>query len=141
MLEVFTEAVNALQSESASYPKNVQIWMKLMGISFLASIFFAYSKTGARWILLALVLNILGLIIGKVVFPDASRTVIGTGVHLIFWPPILWAVWRSVTVLSPWRDMKSYLDWVYFTWLLWASLLMLISLVFDFRTLIDLSSR
>ena len=138
MLEIVTEAVTALQSETASYPKNVQIWMKLMGISFLVSIFFAYSKSGARWILLALVSNILGLIIGKVVFPDASRTVIGTCVHLLFWPPILWAVWRSVRVLSPSRDIKGYLDWVYFIWLFWASLLMSISLFFDFRTLIDL---
>ena len=96
MLELFTEAVTALQSETASYPDNVQIWMKLMGMSFLASVFFVYSKAGARWILLALVCNILGLIIGKVVFPDASRTVIGTCVHLLFWTPILWAVWRSI---------------------------------------------
>lgn len=136
MWELTKEAAIALQSETASYPENVQIWMKLMGMSFLASVFFAYSKTGARWILLALVSNILGLIIGKVVFPDASRTVIGTGVHLLFWPPILWATWRSASALSFSQDMKGYLDWVYIIWLFWASLLMSISLFFDFRTLI-----
>ena len=51
MLELITEAVTALQSETAPYPDNVQLWMKLMGLSFLASLLFVYSKAGARWIL------------------------------------------------------------------------------------------
>ena len=136
MLEVITEAVTALQSETASYPENVQLWMKLMGLSFLASLLFVYSKLGARWILAAFLLNILGLVIGKIAFPDASRTLIGTCVHLLFWPPILWAVWRSASRPSFSRDVNGFLDWVYIIWLSWASLLMTISLFFDLRTLI-----
>ena len=96
MLDLVTEAVRALQEETSSYPQNVQIWMKLMGVSFLASIVFIHSRVGARWILAALLLNILGLIVGKMTFPDESRTVIGTYIHVMFWPAILWAVWRSV---------------------------------------------
>jgi hypothetical protein len=68
----------ALETETASYPHAVQIWMKVMGASFLASLVFVRSKTGARWIFAALVLNIMGLVIGKIAFPDASRTAIGT---------------------------------------------------------------
>jgi hypothetical protein len=138
MLELITESVTALQNETASYPQNVQIWMKLMGMSFMASVFFIYSRSGARWILLALILNILGLIIGKIIFPEASRTAIGTTVHILFWPAILWAVWRTLKQLSFSREQNTLYDWVYIAWLTWASLLMCISLFFDFRTALSL---
>ena len=136
MLELFQEAVSALQNETATYSQSVQVWMKLMGGSFLASIIFVYSKPAARWILAALILNILGLVIGKITFPDASRTVIGTYVHLLFWTPILWAVWRSTKKLSLSQKDNNAFDWFFIMWLGWASLLMLISLVFDFRQLL-----
>ena len=51
MLDLVTEAVTALQAETSTYPQNVQIWMKLMAVSFLVSIVFVYSRVGARWIL------------------------------------------------------------------------------------------
>ena len=136
MLDLVKEAVTALQEETTTYPQNVKIWMKLMGLSFLASIVFVRSRVGARWVLAALLLNILGLVIGKMAFPDESRTVIGTYVHILFWPAILWAVSRSVHQLSFSREANSLFDWVYIVWLAWASILMSISLVFDFRTLI-----
>ena len=138
MLDLVTEAVTALQEETSSYPQSVQIWMRLMGVSFLASIVFIHSRVGARWILAALLLNILGLIVGKMTFPDESRTVIGTYIHVMFWPAILWAVWRSVDHLSLSREANSHFDWAYIVWLAWACLLMSISLLFDFRTLISL---
>jgi hypothetical protein len=136
MLDLVGEAVAALQAETGIYPQGVQIWMKLMGVSFLASIVFVYSKVGARWILGALILNILGLVIGKLAFPDASRTGIGTYVHILFWPAMLWGVWHSVAQLSFTREANRLFDWVYIVWLGWASLLLSISLVLDFRTLI-----
>ncbi|MFQ3325171.1 MAG: hypothetical protein ACI90U_003006 [Pseudomonadales bacterium] len=136
MLELVREAAIALQSETNTYPQGVQIWMKVMGASFFAGIFFAYSKVGARWIFAALLLNILGLVIGKLVFPEESRTVIGTYVHIVFWPPILWAVWRSAKKLSFASQTNNFYDWAYIAWLAWASMLMLISLAFDFRTLL-----
>jgi hypothetical protein len=139
MLDLVREAVTALQAETTTYPQNVQIWMKLMGFSFLASIVFVYSKVGARWVLAALLLNVLGLVIGKMVFPDESRTVIGTYVHMLFWPAILWAVVRSFKQLSLSRETNSLFDRVYIAWLAWASIVMSISLVFDFRTLIYMS--
>lgn len=138
MLDLVTEAVIALREESSSYPQSVQIWMRLMGVSFLTSIVFIHSRVGARWILAALLLNLLGLIVGKMAFPDESRTIIGTYVHVLFWPPILWAVWRSVEHLSLSRETNNRFDWTYIVWLAWACLLMSISLLFDFRTLISL---
>jgi hypothetical protein len=136
MLDLVIEAVKALQEETTTYPQNIQIWMKLMGGSFLASVVFVRSRVGARWVLAALLLNILGLVIGKMIFPDQSRAIIGTYVHILFWPAILWAVWRSFEHLSFSREANSLLDWAYIAWLVWASILMSISLVFDFRTLI-----
>jgi hypothetical protein len=130
-------AVTALQAETASYPDHVQVWMKIMGVSFLLSIMFLYSRAGARWIFAALVLNILGLILGKIAFPNESRTVIGTIVHLLFWPAILWAVWRSSKHLLFSREWTGLFNWIYIVWLVWATVLMSISLFFDLRTLIS----
>ena len=140
MLDLARESITALQGETASYPQGVQIWMKVMGGSFLASVLFIYSRIGARWILAALLLNLLGLLIGKMTFPDESRTVLGTYVHILFWPAILWAIWRSAGDLSFSRKENSFFDWVYIIWLAWVSLLMSISLLFDFRTLISMWS-
>lgn len=137
MLHLITNAVTALQSETASYPQAVQVWMKVMGVSFLASVVFIRSRVGARWIFAALALNLMGLVVGKIAFPDASRTVIGTYVHILFWPAILWAVWRSARQLSLSRQQNGAVDWIYIAWLGWASLLMSISLVFDVRTLVS----
>ena len=138
MLDLVTNTITALQAETASYPYAVQTWMKVMGMSFVASLVFVRSKTGARWIFAALIVNIAGLVIGKMVFPDASRTVIGTYVHLLFWPAILWAVWGSAREHSLCSKQNRTFDWIYVVWLGWASLLMSISLVFDIRTLASL---
>ena len=140
MLELISEAMSSLQSESATYPHNVQIWMKVMAASFLASLLFVYSKKAARWILLVLVINICGLIAGKLLFPEASRTELGTWVHLLFWPPLLWAAWRAKRQQPPLYRAKGVYDWVYTCWFYWACLLVLISLVLDARTLFSMLS-
>lgn len=61
MFEPALEAISQLQYEASTYPLGVQNWMKLMAISFLISIPFAYSKSGARWILAAFIINIFRL--------------------------------------------------------------------------------
>ena len=43
MLDLVTNTVTALQAETASYSHAVQIWMKVMGFSFLASVVFVRS--------------------------------------------------------------------------------------------------
>jgi hypothetical protein len=140
MFEQVIDAVQTLQIETTTYPQGVQVWMKLMGISFLASILFVYNRVGARWILAALLLNLFGLVVGKMIFPDASRTEIGTFVHLAFWLPILWIMWRPNQRLSFARDVNSALDWLYAIWLCWASGLLAVSLVLDLRTAFSILS-
>jgi len=136
MLDLIRETVTTLLGETATYPESVQIWMRLMGFSFLGSILFVYSKIGARWFFAAVLVNIVGLVIGKIIFPDESRAVLGSYVHVIFWPAMLWAAWRPVeSILLSWATGRVF-ERLYVVWLLWASLLMLISLFFDFRALI-----
>ena len=136
MIDLIAQAITSLQLESSSYSEGVQTWMKVMGFSFLASLLFVRNKVAARWILAALVLNILGLISGKILFPGESRTMIGTYVHLVFWPPILCAVWRTCRHHSLSQHFQTRFDGFHTVWLIWACSLMAISLVFDARTLI-----
>jgi len=137
MLDLIREAVTSLQNETLAYSQGVQLWMKVMGFSFLFSIVFVHKRVAARWIFAALVLNIVGLIVGKIIFPSESRTIIGTYVHLIFWPPILWVIWRTTTRQTIAQNFKSLFGGVHMVWLIWASALIVISLFFDIRTVIQ----
>ena len=134
---MLVEAISALQAETATYPQAVQNWMMLMGASFACGIFFIRSKSGARWVLAALVLNIAGLIIGKITFPESSRTEIGTIVHLVFWSPILLQLWRSNKNIWAQTKAANYFNRIYLLWLCWSCLLMFTSLVLDLRQLVS----
>lgn len=139
MLEPIVEAVTQLQLEASSYPSGVQIWMKVMGLSFLGSLLFVYSNKGARWILAAFVINVVGLIVIKIMFSDLTRTQIGIYIHLIFWTPILFLVWKSQSRPTLSRGASSIANLSYLVWICWASLLMLISITLDVRQLIIFS--
>ncbi|MFT5655621.1 MAG: putative anti-sigma-YlaC factor YlaD [Arenicella sp.] len=136
MLESILEAFSQLQLEASSYSSGVQIWMKVMAISFLGSLFFVYSKKGARWILAAFVTNVVGLILVKTMFNDLTRTQIGTYLHLIFWTPILFLVWKSKNRPTLDKAKSSIANLSYLTWITWVSLLMIISIVLDARQLV-----
>ena len=136
MFEPIIQAFTQLQLEASSYPAGVQIWMKVMAFSFLVSLFFVYSKKGARWILAAFVINVVGLVVVKTLFNDLSRTEIGTYLHLVFWTPILFLVWNSKNRPSFSKATSSITNLSYIIWITWVSLLMLISIVLDARQLI-----
>jgi predicted anti-sigma-YlaC factor YlaD len=136
MFEPILEAITQLQLEASSYPSGVQIWMKVMAVSFLGSLLFVYSKKGARWILAAFVINVVGLIVVKTIFNDLTRTEIGTYIHLIFWTPILFLVWKSKSRPTLSKGTSSIANLGYLAWISWASLLMLVSIVLDARQLI-----
>ncbi len=136
MLELIREAVAANQAEAATYSQGVRTWMAVMSIAFLSSVIFAPWKTGARWILAATLVNILGLILIKAFFPELSRTMIGTSVHLIFWTPILWMIWRPSAATRRIADFQGHTGLIYRVWLLAASAIMATSLVLDARTAI-----
>lgn len=136
MLELIREAMAANQAEAATYSQGVRIWMGIMSIAFLSSVIFTPWKVGARWILAATVVNILGLIFIKVLVPDLDRTTIGTSVHLLFWTPVLWLIWRPGIATRRVMDFQGLFGAVYRIWLIAASAIMATSLVLDARTAI-----
>lgn len=136
MLDMIRETMSVLQLEAAGYSGPVQVWMQVMSIAFFSAVVFAPWKRGARWILAAIIINVAGLIILKTLYPELSRTAIGTSVHLAFWPVALWAIWRA-SARSARRDAPaSLLNSVYTVWLIAVSAVMATSIILDARTLI-----
>ena len=134
MLDLLREAVAANQAEAATYSPAVRIWMAAMALSFLSSLAFVIWKTGARWILAALVVNVMGLITLKAMFPGFSRAEIGTTVHLLFWTMALFMIWRPKGQERRQAEFAGTFGTVYRAWLIIVSLIMSVSLVLDART-------
>lgn len=134
MLEVIRDAIAANQAEAATYAPAVRVWMAVMALSFLSSVIFIVWKAGARWILVAFAVNIFGLILIKALFPNFTRTEIGTLVHLIFWSVAILMIWRPQMRIQRASDFSGALGKVYKGWLIAVSAIMLISLIFDART-------
>lgn len=106
-----------------------------MAVTFLLSIAFIRFRTGARWVLAAFVVNMVGLIAIKTVFPDLLRHEIGTVVHLLFWPIALLMIWRPGNRADH-RFHGSVIQRVYVVWLALASTIMTISLIFDTKEIL-----
>ncbi len=136
MIETLVDAITALRQEGASYPQGVQLWMKIMAAFLFASVLFVYAKPASRWILAALLFNILGLVIGKSIFPEFSRTDIGTVVHLAIWPGMLWGVWHSIKKSTAPANTSGFYNRAYIGWLFCACAIMVTSLILDFRNLL-----
>ncbi len=133
MFETLAEAMLALQTEAAAYPDGVRLWMRVMGGSLFLSVLFIPWKNGARWVLLLTIATVLGLIIGKVLFPDLARDTIGQVLHLVLWPFALYALWRASERAA---DGISKVDVVYRFWRYWVSAVIVVSLILDARGLI-----
>lgn len=102
-----------------------------MAISFAIGVVFAPWKYGARWIVAALVVNIVGLIATKAAFPELSRTEIGTVIHLVFWSFALAMIWKRDGRIALKAQPASTFNRIYVIWLVWASTVMAVSLVLD----------
>lgn len=137
MLDFVREAVAANQADAAAYSEGVRLWMAVMAASFLSSIVFVFWKAGARWILLAALVNIAGLILLRVAFPDLDRTVIGTLLHLVFWTPAVYLVWRPAMRARRQLDFAGAWGALHRVWLVAASLVMATSLLLDARTAVS----
>ena len=130
-MEVFQTSWIALQAEAANYPWGVQLWMRVMAASFAIGIIFAPWKNGARWIVAALAINMIGLVVTKAIFPDLSRTTIGTTIHLVFWSFALFMIWQQDARDAFKAQPLSNFNRIYFVWLVWASVIMAASLFLD----------
>tara|TARA_R110000765_G_scaffold107619_1_gene198404 strand:+ start:150 stop:584 length:435 start_codon:yes stop_codon:yes gene_type:complete len=133
MLEVVKGAMAALQEDAAAYSPGVLIWMKVMAAVLFSAVLFAPTKTGARWILVAALGTAFGLILFKVLFPDASRTAIGTIVHLTLWPIVLAMVWKPDSRRQRRHVPQSVFHRTYTVWLITASAIMAVSILLDIK--------
>ncbi len=130
------EAIAANQEEAAAYAPAVRAWMAVMALSFMSSVIFIFWKSGARWVLTALVINMLGLIVIKALFPAFTRTGIGTVVHLVFWSFVIFMIWRPRARARRTSDFMGSWGKVYFAWLVGVTSIMFVSLILDARTAI-----
>jgi hypothetical protein len=130
--------MNALQAEAGSYSEGVRIWMRIMALSFFAGILFVPWRREALWVVLMAVATFVLLVVGKILDPALSRSLLGSVIHLVIWPVALWMLWSpaargrrgALTQQSSWR-------YVYQGWLIWVTFIILISLVLDAKFLLS----
>jgi len=137
MLETLRESFQALQADGTGYPAGVLMWMRVMAGSFLAGVVFVRWWRESLWIVLLFPVTFTLLVLGKTLAPTLSRALIGSVVHLVIWPLALYAVW-SPGVRARRRDNPAGGIWrgVFLGWLVWVSIVILVSLVLDARYLL-----
>jgi hypothetical protein len=133
VIDLIQEAIAANQADAALYSRGVRIWMRIMAVTLFCSIVFVPWKFGARWILVAALLNVAALILVRAAFPELPRHAIGTAVHLLFWTGALGMIWRPQFRERREAEFAGALGSAYRVWLIAASLVMSVSLVFDAR--------
>ena len=126
MFDQFQELIYSLRAEAAVYPVSVQIWMKCLSISFIAGLVVAYWDKRAFWVAGMAIVTAMTLLAGKAMFPELSRTHIGSTAHLVIWPIAVFGLWRG---LSPESRVFRY-------WRVWVSFLVGISLLLDAKTMV-----
>ena len=102
-----------------------------MAISVFSGVVFVPWNRGARWVVLTMVVTAIGLIVGKALFPELSRQAIGVTLHLSLWPILLFVLWRPAARKKRSESIKTRFDKVYQGWLIWVSVLIVVSLVLD----------
>jgi hypothetical protein len=127
-VEEIENALKLLRTDAASYPVGVVVWMRVMAVSYFSGIIFAWKKPGARWVILTMMLTFCGLILGKLMLPELSRSDIGSIVHVVLWPILLFLMWRPGARAQLGEQL---FDRIYFAWLIWITVLMAISLMLD----------
>ena len=125
MPDQIAEAIAALRFEITTYPLAVQIWMRLMSISFLSGLAVAWWDRRALWIVAMAVVTALSIVALKITYPGLTRALIGAGVHVVVWPLAAYALWRGGAAGPA----------VFRYWRYWVSVLIAISLVLDIRAL------
>lgn len=134
MHEELMEAISILTDEASAYSGGVRMWMRLMAASLFFSIIFVLHKGGARWVLAIAVITAMGMVIGKVIFPELPRATIGTTLHLVLWPFVLVALWRSSERKIV---VATKIDIAHRFWRYWVSALVILSLLLDGRTMLS----
>ncbi len=120
------EAIASLRLEAAAYPMAVQVWMKIMAVSFLSGLIIAWWDRRALWIAAMAAATAALLLLAKIAYPDVSRSTAGAIIHLGLWPVCALIIWRPVA-----SGQMAFQFWRY-----WVSALITLSLVLDLRHLL-----
>lgn len=137
-MSALLDAMNALQAEAATYSQGVQVWMRIMAVSYFAGIVFVPWRREALWIVLMAAFTFVLLVIGKMLEPTLTRVFLGSVVHLILWPWILLLLWSPAARIQRRADDSQGLwRYVFPAWLVWVTALIVISLVFDAKYLLS----
>ncbi len=130
----FAEALAALRAEAAAYPDAVQMWMRVMSVSYFAGIVLALINRRALWIVAAAAGTGALLILGKMVLPELPRAAIGGPVHLVLWPLAMIGLWWTGPGCPSFHHRRAAL--VYSLWAGWVTALMMISLLLDAKEVV-----
>lgn len=123
-MEIFGE----INAQMAELPWAVQLWVNWMQLIFVAAIFFAWRRRGARWTLAALVASAL---LAPVVFMLSGNVHLFGIVHFVAWLPLLtWLLRNEIRV--PEFEPRS----AYGIWLLLLCCTITVSLLFDARDIV-----
>ncbi|MDE0952162.1 MAG: hypothetical protein OSA45_12900 [Halioglobus sp.] len=137
-MSALLDAMNALQAEAATYSQGLQVWMRIMAVSYFAGIVFVPWRREALWIVLMAAFTFVLLVIGKMLEPTLTRVFLGSVVHLILWPWILLLLWSPAARIQRRADDSQGLwRYVFPAWLVWVTALIVISLVFDAKYLLS----
>lgn len=109
----------------AAAPEWVQIWLRIMGATFLVGLFFVWHRVEARWVVGGVVLSLLASR-GLSAYTDiVMLSGLVAIIHLIFWSPGLY----MLLTRRPFFGERS----AYATWSAAATMVILFSFFFDLR--------
>lgn len=89
MLELF----HNFQIASGELPGWVQVWMTWMALLNTASIFFVFTRAETRWVLVAWIIAVIGVMGIFALHGQEMTRLMGLG-HIIAWTPLLIYLWR-----------------------------------------------
>lgn len=117
--------MQGLMEHISTQPLHWQLWMNLMGLLNFGAIIFALKDVRARWVVLAMIGNIVFI---SFLFGQFGYTRILGLSHVVFWTPL---------VIYLWKKRKAFPDHVWATRWLWAVMVVnSLSLLIDYTDVI-----
>ena len=106
-------------------PRWVQVWIAIMGASFVSSVFFIRHHPPARWVLGCFLTGLMASWSVTTLFGWQPLSGLIAALHLIFWTPALLRLMQERAI----RDAVT----AYSIWATWMTAVILFSFVFDLR--------
>ena len=127
------------RAEVATLPSAVYVWMWFMRAVLIGGGLAFIGTRAGRIVFLLMVLTVLGLWIGKGLWPDMPLGLLGSGLHLVLWVPMAAWVFLYLRAKPDGAELSLYRRLSYW----WGGLVLIvvgISLIFDVRELIAIAA-